>query len=175
MKTRRSNKAKIKLVLAGMLAAGMVGCSCERRVVVENDAYVENRGYYHASVGGFFPYPTNYFVVGRGYYYGGVWLSAPHHVTVYRSVPSVSTHVSITTGIPAPAPRPSQIIHNYNYNSVRPTVSTPRPSNSYSNPSTVTPSRPSPTRPSTPSSSSFSSGSRVGGFGGSAAGGSSSS
>lgn len=39
----------------------------------ENNSYTPGLGYYHSIYHGWFPYPFNYFYLGRGYYRGGSW------------------------------------------------------------------------------------------------------
>ncbi len=56
---------------------------------LENNSYLPGSGYYHSVSHNWHPYPFNWHVPGRGYYYGGDWhASAFNGVTPSRSRPN---------------------------------------------------------------------------------------
>jgi hypothetical protein len=99
MKKRKRSK-RIRLLLLGGLSAGaLAGCSppsgppvVSAENVYTNNFYVPGVGYYHAPFCAWYQIPYNYYdTQKRMYYWGGGWRPDPHQSITNVSSPSPQT------------------------------------------------------------------------------------
>jgi hypothetical protein len=139
------------------------------------DEFVTGAGYFHPMAQGFYLYPVNHFLSGKGYYHAGQWLTSPAKVNLFSAKPSLAEmkrlRQLLAEKYQQEAPVASSGGSGYRGSSFRSSGSSWRSSGGYTGSSSTDYSS---TSPRSSSSSSSSSGSRsfFGGFGG---GGSSSS
>ena len=99
-KSKRTKRSKrIRLLLLGGLSAGaMAGCSPTRPPAIStddvygNNYYVAGIGYYHAPFRAWYEYPYNYYDARkRLFYFGGQWSPAPNISITNLSSPTQPT------------------------------------------------------------------------------------
>ncbi|HYE30068.1 MAG TPA: hypothetical protein VEH27_01445 [Methylomirabilota bacterium] len=103
--TRRSSR-KSRLVTLALSGTLLAGCAkredpndwADSSEVVTNNTYRPHLGYYHSAYGGWFPFPYNSFVPGRGYYHGGSFSPAPAPVPPDVSRPKAAPDPYVRRG-----------------------------------------------------------------------------
>src|ERR1700744_1556092 len=95
MKTRKRSRNVRLILIGGVSATALAGCSpsgkapISANAVYTNDYFVPGVGYYHAPFNAFYPYPYNHYdPVAQRYYYGGQWAMLPNLSEVNISSPS---------------------------------------------------------------------------------------
>jgi hypothetical protein len=96
-KMKRSKRIRL-LLLGGLSAGALAGCSPTGRPAISadnvytNNQYVPGVGYYHAPFCAWYSQPYNYYdPQKRLYFYGGQWGLAPYASIVNVSSPSAQT------------------------------------------------------------------------------------
>lgn len=108
----------VRLALTGVVASAlwMTGCQQDENedpavtgtnvppvvstnAVYANDEYVNGVGYYHAPYGGWYAHPFNYYLPGRGYFYGGEWWPSRYSgpITISRPRPEAVESANLKT------------------------------------------------------------------------------
>jgi hypothetical protein len=110
MKARKRSKSVRLILIGGVSATALAGCSPTGKAPISaqafytNDYFVPGVGYYHAPFGAFYPYPYNHYdAASQRYYYGGQWGLLPYlsEVNISSPPPNVASQAeALRTDVP---------------------------------------------------------------------------